>query len=79
MSKYEPLGDYLKNQKASRVTMSFSEIACIIGEPLPPSARAHSAWWANDPKHVEAAAWLNAGWKSASVSLMEERVVFFRD
>ena len=78
MSKYEPLGDYLKNQTASRATLSFKDIAGIIGDALPDSARAHSAWWANDPKHVEAKAWLDAGWKSASVSLMEERVTFFR-
>ena len=79
MSKYEPLGDYLRKQAGNRVTLSFRDIANIIGEPLPDSARQHRAWWANDPKHVEAAAWLSAGWKSASVSLMEERVVFFRD
>ena len=78
MSKYEPLGDYLKKQTASRLTLSFKDIAGIIGDALPDSARAHSAWWAKDQKHVEAKARLDAGWKSVSVSLMEERVTFFR-
>jgi len=78
MSKYDAVGDYLKKQTTSRVTLSFNEIAGIIGDALPDSARNHRAWWANDPKHVEAKAWLDAGWKSASVSLVEERVTFFR-
>jgi hypothetical protein len=79
MSKYEPLGEYLRKQTTKRATLSFKDVEGIIGDALPDSARNHRAWWANDPKHVEAKAWLDAGWKSASVSLMEERVVFFRD
>jgi hypothetical protein len=79
MSKYEGLTEYLQKQAGKRVTLSFGQVEGIIGDALPDSARRHRAWWANDPKHVEAAAWLSAGWKSASVSLLEERVVFFRD
>lgn len=80
MSKYAPLGDYLKKQTGTRVTLSFKDVEGIIGEPLPPSARAHPAWWANDTngRHVHANEWLNAGWKTDSVSLAEERVTFVR-
>lgn len=77
----QPQSRFQTKQKAARLTLAITDIQRIIGEPLPPSARAHSAWWANDTngKHVHANEWLNAGWKSASVSLMEERVTFFRD
>jgi hypothetical protein len=45
-SKYDRLRHYLNVQTARSVVLSFREIEKILGGPLPPSARKHSAWWA---------------------------------
>ena len=80
MSKYSPLEDYLLRQGARRVTLSFDDVAHVIGDVLPASATTHAEWWGNtqDAGHVQAKAWLGAGWKVDSVSLNQQRVVFVR-
>lgn len=63
MGRYDPLGDWLAGQaRDSELAMSFTEVERLIGGRLPPSARKHPAWWANDETHVQAKAWINAGW-----------------
>ena len=63
MSKYDPLSDWLTAQhRRSEVTLSFPDVEQLIGGSLPQSARHHQAWWANSPSHVQALAWLQAGW-----------------
>jgi len=81
MSKYEPLGNYLRAQKSDRVTLSFDEIADIIADTLPVSAYKYSAWWANEAvgQHVEAHAWMDEGFKTEGVSLTAESVTFVRN
>jgi hypothetical protein len=66
--KYLPLAKYLltcpKNQRT--VELKFREIEQIIGSPLPPAARRHAAWWANEEgetRHVQANAWMAIGWR----------------
>ncbi|WP_248960627.1 DUF7662 domain-containing protein, partial [Sphaerisporangium perillae] len=78
MAKYEPLQNYLaaRPEQMSRVTMSFDEVEALVGS-LPPSARDHRAWWANDSK-VQAQAWRAAGWHVESVDQRAGRVVFTR-
>ncbi len=78
MGKYESLRRYLNEQRQERVTLSFDDVADIIGDTLPPSARKFAQWWENDPKHVEAQAWLSAGYQSACISLISENVTFIR-
>lgn len=78
MYKYDRLGDYLRNTNANRVTLTFAQIVDIIQDDLPPSASKHAAWWANDPKHVEAKAWLDEGYQTEGLSLTGERVTFVR-
>ena len=56
--------------------MTFAEVAQVIGEPLPPSAYQHPAWWGSDPKHTQAV-WLAAGYV-ASPNLTAQMVVFTR-
>jgi hypothetical protein len=59
--------------------MSFSEIERILGSTLPPSARRHEAWWSNNPTgHVNAQAWLGAGYRTENVDIAGEAVVFRR-
>ena len=78
MGKYEPLRHYLEAHGEERVTLSFDTLADIVGSSLPDSAHEYAAWWANDPTHVEAKAWLDAGYESACVSLVGETVTFIR-
>ena len=60
--KYDPLTRYLADLAADEVTLTFAEIEAIIGAPLPPSART-SNWWENTTEHVQAGAWVLAGWR----------------
>jgi hypothetical protein len=80
-SRYAPLADYLRMVSAehNRIQLGFVDIESIIRDELPPSARSHRAWWANDSVgHVQSREWLDAGWRVASVDLSEEWVVFAR-
>lgn len=80
-SRYAALADWLQGQPGNvdRVTLTFDDIESIIGAPLPPSARAHRAWWANDSVgHVQSQQWLEAGWRTTYLNLTEQRVTFAR-
>lgn len=62
MAKYDPLREWLRGEAhRSEVTLGFAEIERLIGDGLPMSAHRHQAWWANDPTHVHADAWLRTG------------------
>lgn len=79
MSKYEPLGEYLKKQGKERVPMTFSEIEKITGESLPPSAIKHRPWWSNNPRNsVMTKVWLDAGYESEQVDMAARKLVFRR-
>jgi hypothetical protein len=71
MTKYQPLYEYLvARQSVARVRMTFSEVAEVIGAPLPPSAFNDREWWANQTNTAnrpQAAAWLEAGFAVGSV------------
>ncbi|MDK2799182.1 MAG: hypothetical protein PWQ70_801 [Clostridiales bacterium] len=77
VGKYYLLEKYLDRQSAPEITLTFPEIERIIGEPLPASAYKYPAWWANGG-HIQADAWLNAGWKVGELKLGES-VVFVKD
>ncbi len=78
--KYTPLEQYLKNSVKNDLTLSFADIERIIVDSLPMSAHEHGAWWANEihGSHVEAHAWLNAGWKVEHADLGRKVVRFVR-
>ena len=78
MGKYDPLFDCLKKQIGFRLSVRFSEIEEILGEPLPPSAHEHAAWWANESEgqHVQARSWLGAGWRVSEVDQESKTVTF---
>lgn len=60
--------------------MTFRDIERVIGALLPNSAQ-RPQWWANersaDSRHVQCAAWLNAGFNAVLLKA-EERVRFER-
>ncbi|MEP7209557.1 MAG: hypothetical protein ABI740_01860 [Alphaproteobacteria bacterium] len=79
MSKYEPLTSFLNRAKKSVVELSFSEIEGIIGAKLPASAYEYPAFWSNNAEgHVNARAWIAAGFLSERVDIAAERIVFRR-
>jgi hypothetical protein len=59
--------------------MTFREVEDILGFSLPKSARDHQAWWSNARQgHSHAAAWLDAGWRTANLDLSGETVTFVK-
>lgn len=80
-SRYMPLIYKLESVPGTidRVQFSFQEIENIIMGDLPPSARKHRAWWANDAVgHTHSRAWLGAGWRVSLISMSSEKVTFMR-
>lgn len=77
-SKYRPLMDFLAAQTEPVVRMTFVAIEQVLGTTLPPSARNHRAWWANEREgtHVHARAWLDAARRTANVDLNAQTVEF---
>jgi hypothetical protein len=80
MSKYEPLQQFLLERSEGQIPLSFEEIEAILGFELPDSARRYAPWWSNvGGTHVQASAWLAAGWRTSNVDVPGGRVVFVRD
>ena len=67
--KYLELRKYLAKSNQPVIKLSFTDIEKIIHGELPPTAYNNSTWWANDTKgHVQSISWLDAGYKTSSVS-----------
>jgi hypothetical protein len=78
MGKYEPLGEFLRKQRATLVPLSFAEIERIIGSKLP-SSQKYPAWWSNSTtNNVMTQVWLDAGFETEQVDVNRKRVVFRR-
>lgn len=81
MSIYDPLRKKLESVSEDSIWFTFSEIEQILGRSLPSSAYRFNAWWGNDSSlkvgHVQARAWMHAGFKTSNVSI-RARVVEFR-
>ncbi len=79
-SRYAPLAIWLQTQTGTHqknLLLSFEQIEKIIDDKLPPSARQHRTWWANDSvSHTQSQQWIEVGWRVSSVNMREERVVF---
>ena len=70
--KYQPPQQHLAAQPADRdrLTLSFNEIAQLVGAPLPPGAYLRD-WWSNSPR---ARVHTGHGWRPAGVSRVERLV-----
>jgi hypothetical protein len=78
MSKYDPLGHYLRQRNAELVPMRFEEIERIIGSRLPESKH-YPAWWSNNASNnVMTKVWLDAGYRSEQVDISGRQLVFRR-
>lgn len=77
MSKYAPLLRHLQARARVDTELSFEEIEKILGFMLPRSAHDHNAWWANERgTHVQARAWMDAGWQVWQVRRAQKKVYF---
>jgi hypothetical protein len=78
MAKYDPLRNHLSLSGQPRLTMTFDQIAALVG-PLPRSAWEHPAWWENHVgTHVQAAAWIDAGYRVGSIDQSRGIVTFVK-
>ena len=79
--KYAPLGRYLASAGEESATLSFGRIESILGTALPRSAATHRAWWDNEIHggHVQARAWMSAGWRVTEVNLGRSSVTFSKE
>ena len=77
MAKYDPLFKHLCHAGDGPVEMSFDAVGALVGG-LPKSACTYQGWWSNeiDGRHVQAAAWMNAGRAVDQVDLARKVVRF---
>lgn len=75
-NKYSRLKDFLTAITKVESTLSLAELETVLGFPLPDSARAYPAWWANQTTPSgQSNAWTSAGWR-AYPNLKTESVTF---
>ncbi|MBV8976859.1 MAG: hypothetical protein JO261_08355 [Alphaproteobacteria bacterium] len=78
MSKYDRLGDYLRDRGWAEIPMSFAEIERIVGTKLPKSQE-NPAWWSNSTtNNVMTKVWLDAGYRTEKVNIAGRKLVFRR-
>src|SRR5918996_170209 len=83
MPKYDPLRDHLAGlpRGQNSITLSFARVEALLGEPLPPSARAYDDWWrgrARWRKVIEGRPWETVGWVVDDLDLRLGIVTFRR-
>lgn len=79
----ERLRDYLRSLPLdiSEIMLTFDQLDQIRQQPLPNSAREHSAWWDRgsvNAGHLQACGWLDAGWEKEAFSRNRGTVRFRR-
>ena len=79
--KYRKLYTHLCGLRSQEWQASFTEVETVLGFQLPPAARMHRPWWANQRPgngHSHALAWTTAGWETAQVNMEAETLLFRR-
>jgi hypothetical protein len=78
-SKYQPLIDWLATYAGHSVTLTFTELEAILGEPLPVTARMERTWWTRERDgHVHVRLWRARGWEMQAFDRWERTVTFVR-
>ena len=75
--RYAKLKEYFLRKHERRIQLTFDQIEKIIERKLPDSAT-YRAFWANDSKHSQSKAWMEAGWRVKAVNFDEHLVYFER-
>jgi hypothetical protein len=79
MGKYTDIGRLLNSRGTDLVRIDFEDIEEALGFHLPASAHNHAEWWSNNYKgHVQARAWMDAGWQTEGLDLKSRKVTFRR-
>lgn len=82
MGKYQALHEYFEEMAEVKhsIMLGFHKLESILGEKLPNTAYSSRQWWGNElskvTQHVQAKAWLSAGWEVDKVDLDGEAVLF---
>jgi len=80
MSKYEPLGKYLKNNDENNIELTFNKIEKILGFELPDYLYKYPAGWYGtaeaSPTHSQKGVWYKYGYRVETVNLKENKVTF---
>lgn len=77
MPKYTPLQRDMQARPRVDTELTFENIEKILGFKLPRSAHVHTAWWSNERgTHVQARAWMDAGWQVWHADLAKKKVYF---
>ncbi|WP_419165806.1 DUF7662 domain-containing protein [Candidatus Palauibacter sp.] len=79
--KYAPLYAHLCARGGHEWRTTFSKLERILGFGLPGSARIHRPWWSNPGRsggHSHAFSWVAAGWRTKSVDMEAETLIFVR-
>ena len=66
--KYQPLADYLTAQPSDAVTLSFAQIAAMLGAPPPRVAYLRSWWTSNRAIRRPTQRWRTVGWEVTLVT-----------
>lgn len=78
MSRYAPLGTFLRDQLSDHVPVTFEQIEAVLGATLPASKR-YPAWWSNNPtNNPMTRIWLDAGFITEQVDTPGMKLVFRR-
>jgi len=79
MSKYDPLKQWLLGLEDAVVSkpVTLEQVRHIL-QFLPESAYVLPQWWENNRGHVQARAWMDAGWMTENVDLKGRQLVFRR-
>ena len=78
MSKYEPLGEYLKTGQRAGAHDLYRNRAGDRHE-IAASATKHRPWWSNNASNsVLTKVWLDAGYESEQVDMERRKLVFRR-
>jgi hypothetical protein len=75
--KYGRLIEFLEQQTATTLPMSFEQLEDVMGDPLPPSARTSIPYWSRTRAALGAAI-ASGGYQATNVDLWNERVIFSR-
>lgn len=77
--KYKKLKAFLASIGAERVALTFQAVERVAEVTLPASAFRRAQWWQNDAvHHVQAQAWMGAGYRTEAVNLAKQSVEFVR-